>query len=45
VQKQMPDERLKKYFYAFVRPRTGQKGRQGYFKGITLKEKVSAFGG
>ena len=25
---QMPDERLKKYFYAFVRPRTGQKGRQ-----------------
>ena len=41
---QLSDDRLKTYFRAYVRPRTGQKGRQGFFKGVAMKEKTSAFG-
>jgi len=41
---QMSDDRFKNYFRAFIRPRTGQKGRQGFFKGVALKERRSAFG-
>ena len=41
---QLSDDRLKTYFRAYVRPRTGQKGRQGFFKGVALTEKTSAFG-
>jgi hypothetical protein len=41
---QMTDDSFKKYFRAYIRPRTGQKGRQGFFKGVALKEQASAFG-
>ena len=41
---QLSDDRLKNYFRAFIRPRTGQKGKQGFFKGVALVAKTSAFG-
>lgn len=41
---QMSDNVLKGYFRAFAKRNTGMKGRQGFYKGIALKERASAFG-